>query len=824
MIFHLPYSWLKEYVWVPKNPHELARQLSLYGPSVERVEAVRHEFTKVVIGEIISIARHPKADKLQVAMVRDGSGAPLRIVCGAPNIKVGQKVPLALVGATLPGGIRVGRREVRGVTSEGMLCSARELGIHDDHLGILILHPESKIGAHLSDLGNLNDYILEVEPTTNRPDISSVIGVAREVSAITGKPLKHLARQGESKKVYSCPLIVKVLNRKLCSRFMAVLIKDVSVGASPWWMQERLARAGIRPINSVVDITNYVLLEYCQPLHAFDADKLGNTIIVREAGQGETILALDGRTYHLKSNHLVVADAKKPVSIAGVMGGEATAVTADTVNVVLECANFDPVSIRRTSRELQLFSDSSRLFEKGLSEESPTLALSRAIELVHKICGGNHSAIADIRAKRYRSVIVKFPLSHLSKVLGLSIPPPTIKRLLKRLGFSVLGQRATLRVTVPYWRDHDVSAPEDLVEEVARLYGYHKFTPLLPEISAFNLVSRLQRTSKKTPYEKSRLSKRGVTGLTLVDELDDFFQEDKLRHSLAAMGFTEALSYSFVRESWLKAMAYPSSRALKISNPLTNDLVFLRPSLLPSLAAMVEANLAHREEIKIFEIGKIYLPGKNYGRGLEHYREEPVFLGGVITRTGTTAEELYRLVKGVVESLYYKNVNSRGVIQEEPVKSRPPFADGLSAVLRQTNVRNGGAFGILDSVFLQSFGVNQVVVAFELPLSLFMKSYSHPAYRPPPKFPAVKRDISLAISPNVRYTDLVKIMKSSTPLLESVDLFDIYYDEKLGDSMYSCAMHLIYRASDRTLSAAEVEQAEATMINLLKLKFGVTPR
>src|SRR3989338_242321 len=795
MLFRLPYSWLKEYVWVPKNPHDLARQLSLHGPSVEKVEAVRHEFTGVVVGEIVSIERHPNADKLQVAMVRANNGVLLRIICGAPNIKVGQKVPLALVGATLPGGTTVSRRAVRGVMSEGMLCSARELGIHDDHLGILILHPSSKIGARLVDLGDVKDYVLEVEPTTNRPDISSVIGVAREVSAIVGKPLKQSGGRSEIKKTYSCPLTVKVLNRKLCPRFMAVLIKNVSVGASPWWMQERLARAGIRPINSVGDVTHYVLLEYGQPLHAFDADKLGNTIIVREAKPGETILALDGRTYRLKSNHLVVADAKKPVSIAGVMGGETTAVTTNTTNVVLECANFDPVSIRRTSRELQLFSDSSRLFEKGLSKESPTLTLSRAIELVHKICGGKHSSITDIRAKRYSPLSVELPLSRLSRVLGLSMPQLTVKRLLKRLGFRVGGQGATLRVTVPYWRDHDVSAPEDLIEEVARLYGYHRLTSVLPSVV-----------------------------LSTKDELEDFSTEDKLRHSLVAMGFVETLNYSFIRESWLKAMAYPPSRALKILNHLTNDLVFLRPSLLPSLAAIVEANLAHREEIKIYEIAKIYLPGQSHGRGLENYREEPVFLGGVMTRTGATAEELYRLIKGVVEDLYHKNVNNRADIQEELIKSRPPFADGLSAVIRQTNGRDGGVFGILDPLFLQSFGVNQMVAAFELPLSLFIGFRGYPAYRPPPKFPAVKRDISLAVSPNVRYTDLVRIMKSSTSLLESVELFDIYHDERLGDSMYSCAMHLIYRAPGRTLSSEEVEQAEAAMLKMLKGQFGVILR
>lgn len=795
MIFHLPYSWLKEYVWVPKNPHDLARELSLYGPSIERVEALRHEFTKVIVGEIVSIERHPHADKLQVALVQTGRGAPLRIVCGAPNIRVGQKVPLALLGATLPGDIKVGRREVRGVVSEGMLCSARELGIHDDHLGILILHPESKIGASLAGLGNAEDHILEVEPTTNRPDLSSVIGVAREVSAITGKPLNHTTTRATNRQTYPCPLTVKVMNRKLCPRFMAVLIKNIAVGASPWRMQERLARAGIRPINAVVDITNYVLLEYGQPLHAFDADKLGQTIIVRPAKKGDKILALDGRTYNLKPSHLVVADQKNPVSIAGVMGGEATAVTDKTVAIVLECANFDPLSIRKTSRDLQLFSESSRLFEKGLSEEAPAAALARAIELVQKICGGATSEINDNRVKPYHPVTVSFALSNLPRILGISVPAPAAKRLLGRLGFAVKESRQKFTVTVPYWRDHDVCQPEDLVEEVARLYGYHRFASLLLPAA---------------PATRERKN--------------DFAAEDNIRRHLSAMGFTEVMSYSLIRESWLRAMQYPADRALRVANPLNNDLVFMRPSLLPSLAAIIEQNLSIAEEIRIFEIAKVYVPGDSKINTVDGYRQESVLVSAVVTGgAGDTAEGMYRAIRGYGEDLLNSLGRSLKTIKMSSAKSRLPFAAGSSVALEDKRAQYCGAFGLLDPVFLKAFGVNQLVAAFNFPLSIFAAT-ALAAYKPIPKFPAVKRDLALAVGPSVRYNDLEQTMRAATPLLESVELFDVYGDERLGKDRQSYAMHLIYRAPDRTLSSAEVEAAEAKMLEMLKQKFNVKPR
>ena len=791
MIFRLPYSWLKEYVWVPNNPHDLARQLSLYGPSVERVAAVRHEFNKVVVGEIIDIESHPNANKLRIAMVRANSGAPLRIVCGAPNIEVGQKVPLALVGATLPGGITVSRREVRGVVSEGMLCSARELGIHDDHLGILILSSLAKVGTPVAKLGQYEDYVWEVEPTINRPDLCSVIGIAREVGAITAKPLRRYDRQMPPSS-FLCPISVEVWDKKLCSRFMAVLIRDVRVGPSPWQMQERIARAGIRPINAAVDITNYVMLEYGQPLHVYDADKLGRKIIVRQAKNGETILALDGKKYNLKTSHLVIANAVKPVAIAGVMGGEETAVNAETKNVVIECANFDAALIRRTSRDLQLFSESSRLFEKGLSSESPSRALARAAELTLKICGGQASTVVDRRASRYRSETIKFSLDYLPKLLGLNIPRLEVRQILKKLGFNVSGQGKILKVVVPYWRDHDVCCPEDLVEEVARLYGYQRFPSVLP------------------PLESIR-----------PNETSDFSAEDYLRRELAAGGFTEALSYSLISERWIKALKYNPADVLSISNSLTNDLIYLRPSLLPSLAAIAEANLVHHEKIQIFEIAKLYTKGGDSQKGIEQYRQEQVFVGGLIIETGESAEHLYRRLKGIVEALGGVSVDKS---DKEKEKIFFPFAAGLSALMKVKGSSETGVFGILEPVFLKVFGLNQLVGAFELPLSLFDKSKARSAYKPVPKFPAVKRDLSLALDRNVRYTDIVSVLKAGTPLLESVELFDIYQDDKIGSAKQSYALHLIFRAPDRTLSSAEIDVIEKEMSANLRKKLGVALR
>lgn len=791
MNFQLPYSWLKDYVAIPKEPRQLARELSVRGPSVERVIHTKYEWTpgKVVVAEIIDIKKHPNADKLNIATVTTGKGKERTIVCGAPNIAVGQRVPLALVGAVLPSNFTIQEREVRGIKSEGMLCSARELGIHDDHVGILILHADSPLGMPLESLGQASDYIYDVEPTTNRPDIASVIGVAREVCAITGQTIK-LPKLGKLPKKGRSNVAVKVEDKKNCRRFMGVVLENVVVGASSWLMQERLVRAGIRPINAIVDITNYVMLEYGQPMHAYDLDKLGNSVTVRRAKKGESILALDGKNYQLSAEHLVIAGKNGPVGIAGIMGGELTGVTTVTKRVFLEAATWDAVLARRMSRDLLLMSEASQLYEKGLSVDALPLALARAVDLAKQQCQASVSGgVIDLQQEKSKAISIRFPLSEIKRIVGTTVGAREAGILLKRLGFGVRGSGAVLSVSVPYWRDHDVLESVDLVEEIARLNGYHTLSTVLPEATLAHLGTN-----------------------------DMFDRETFLRRELVKIGFTELISNSFVSERLVKAAGGMIGEALQVENPLSSDSAYMRPSLLPSLLMAVEKNQASFAEQFMFEIGNVYASG--HGKGLDGYRIETFYLSGVITQRRATDEELYRKVRGVVEHL----ANVFGIVIDSD-KSAPPQPFSATAS-NSIKIGDGvGAYGLIHPAAVNMFGVGSTVAAFSIPLIVFTKDpIKVHQYQATPKFPAVQRDLAIVVGAFIDYTRVVSSITRVSSLVESVALVDTYQAKALSTDKLSLTVRIIFRAANRTLEAQEVQQAEKKILEALATEFGITLR
>lgn len=787
MMFPLQYHWLKEFVAVGDDARAVARELTTYGASVERIRHVRHDWTKVIVVEITNIQPHPNADKLQLATVRLGDGEERVIVCGAPNITVGQRVPLALPGAVLPGDFTIAAREVRGVVSEGMLCSARELGIHDDHLGILVLGSDAPLGVPLESLGAAEDHIFEVEPTTNRPDVMSVVGLAREVSAILN--LKLTEPKVRSLKKGKSSLRVSIEAKDRCHRFLAVTIDNITMRSTPWWMQERLARAGLRPINAVVDVTNYVMLELGQPLHAFDRQKIGDALTVRRASEGESFRALDGRDYTLRGDDLVVAAADGPVALAGIMGGEGSGVTAATTSIVLECATFEPVHIRRTARALQLSSDASQLFEKGLSQEAPPVALARAVALLVDIVGGDVGPLVDVQPKANRLPVVSFPVVLVERLLGITLPAKEIRTMLERLGFRVKGSGKLLTVTVPYWRDHDVATPEDLVEEVARLYGYHRFESILPP-------SRIEHATGDR-----RFSRVGF-----------------LRDTFRILGATETMSYSLLSESTIAAMRLPQA-PLRVSNPLSQDMVCLRPSLLPSLVEAIERNIAERERLFLFEVGRVFLPGTG-ASGVDAYREERLHAGIVLSRAGEDATELVRLLKGSLDAF----AERAGVsLEVRPSTDQSTLFAPHAAATVGVGGSIVGHFGILNARFAAALGVERLVAAAEFSLEPFLNGQATASFQPLPKFPPVKRDLSLVVPRALRYSELVEALKAATPLLTCIEVFDLYRGEHIAAEQQGVSLHLQFRADDATLTAEDVEAALAALKNALE-PLGVTIR
>lgn len=785
MQFNLPYNWLLDYIDAPKDARDFAAQLSLYGATVEKIHNLSHDFSEVYVGEILDIVKHPNADKLQVATVSLGKSKHV-IVCGAPNIAVGQRVPVAIPGAVLPGNFRIEKREVRGVTSDGMLCSPKELGFGSDHSGILILANDTPIGKRLVDLGTEKDTLLEIEPTTNRPDVASVLGVAREASAILGKKLKSV-KLAKLPKGVNRNLRVVVKDTKRCQRFMALQINNVQVQSSPWWLQERLVRAGVRPINNIVDITNYIMLELGQPMHAFDADVVGGSLTVRSAKSGEKITALDGKIYKLQPHHLVITDAKDtPISLPGIMGGEHSGVTLVTKNIILEVATWDKVMIRKSARELQLTSDSAKLFEKGLSSEAVLPAMQRAVALVTEIAGGDVvPGVVDKRSIVAQPRKINFALSELNRHLGVVIPTLRVTQLLQRLGFEVKkGKVGYLSITVPHWRSHDVQESIDIVEEVARLQGYHTFASVLPEAT-------FTRSDGK------------------------FAAEDSLKFKLQSLGFTETYSYSLVSDLHVTATGQDIARAISVVNPLSNDLQYLRPSLLPSLVEIIERNQVNIDDISLFEMAMVYERGGK-GKGVDQFRTEHHRLSGVVLRSESQSEELFRIGKGIIESL----------IEAPVVWSRIDdsviFDQAASANLSIYGVHVGVA-GLLHRKFGKNFGVDKEVFAFELNVPALLDVVKPRGLQLIPKYPSAKRDISLVLDNTVSYTDIARTLESSTRLLNSFELFDIYRGGELGQGRQSYSLHLTFTHPERTLSSDEVDEALKSIQASLK-KMNVTVR
>lgn len=793
MDLKISYTWLKEYVKTSKSLKDFASELSLKSQSVDRISEVTKRFNGVITAKIEKLEQHPNADKLRLATVNTGKKI-LTIVCGAPNIAEGQIAPLALVGAQVIDSkngesFTITAAKIRGVESQGMLCSPAELGLSDDHNGILLLSNDTPIGIPLEKVATFNDTIFDVEVTSNRPDAMSVIGLAREAAAAV-HGVFTFKRPAPSLKVKNKKeLRVTVSDKKHCTRYQAVVLSDVSVGPSPLWLQLRLANAGMRSINNVVDITNYILLEYGQPMHVFDYDVLkGQQIVIRTAKKGERITALDGNDYALDDQALVIADLEKPIAIAGVIGGNNSASTHKTTTIVFEAATFDPVSVRKTSRRLNVRTDSSNLFEKGLSNIAPEAAMLRAIELAQKIAGASVSSLVidAVSVGKNKASIISLKHELIKRYLGLDIPMAQIRKMLQSLGFGVTGS-ATMRVSIPWWRVGDVQRDYDIIEEIARLYGYSELPSRLP------------------------------TG-QLTGEAPDtsIVREESIKNILSGIGFTEVYNYSMVSSGMMAKAGLDGRKAVRIANPLNVDMEFLRTDLYPQLLQNLSDNQAHSPALRLFELSNVYI-----ARNGKELPAEIMHLSAAMT--GNNREHTFLFGKGVLEVLLRRlGVDSFSL--STPDFKSPLWQDG-AALNILVNKEFVGRFGLISNNIASAFGLktNGALFDIELPL-LFGAMKGSRVFRPLSSYPAVVRDVAMVVDRELPWATLKEQAAAVDALIKKVEYVSTYYGPSVGDGKKSIAMRLTFRSDERTLRSEEVDTIMSHLSEIFTKKYNATTR
>ncbi|MSQ11290.1 MAG: phenylalanine--tRNA ligase subunit beta [Dehalococcoidia bacterium] len=783
----IPLSWLRDYVDVALPAKELAHRLTMAGLEVGSVERVGTGWENCYVGHVDAVEQHPNADRLKLCTVNLGR-EKLRVVCGAPNVAAGQRIAFAKVGATLtdahtgqPAKLKSAR--IRGVLSEGMICSEKELGLGEDHTGILVLPQEAPVGVPLSEY--LSDVVLDAEPTSNHPDWFSVLGVAYEVAALTGTTVRppDLA-YAEGATPAESLVRIHVEDPALCPRYCGAVVRGVTVGPSPLWMQQRLTKAGMRPINNVVDVTNYVMLEYGQPLHAFDLAKLKErAVVARRARPGEVMASLDGQERKLDREMLVIADAQDAQAVAGVIGGVESEVTQTTRDVLLESASFNPIVTRRTAQALKLRTEASLRFEKGLRLELPPLALRRAMHLLLQVAGGEAAkGMVDVYPGRQAQHSVTLTEHRLKQVLGADVPLSEVERILTSLGFHCRHSDG-VQVTAPPWRS-DIAIEDDLVEEVARIHGYD----VLP----------LQPLSTPAPAWQPQP----------LQEL-----KERVRDLLAACTLEEVITYPLLSEEVLrKAAAWDGVQPLRVANPLAKEHEYLRTTLRPGLLASLAANQASMASgpLCLFEVGRVFLPRAN------DLPEEHEVAGAVLCgpralpawRKDQGVEDFYE-AKGVAETL------ARAVGLELAVESASAAwcAPGRCATL----LIGGAPVGVLGEVhpgILEAFAIDSGPVALlELDVEALLRatqSSTRQHFRALPRFPGAWRDLALVVDRDVPAGKVGDVLRSN-PLVAQFTLFDVYEGGQLPAGKRSLAYRVLLQAPQRTLTGDEVNEVMAEL-------------
>ncbi|MDR1721055.1 MAG: phenylalanine--tRNA ligase subunit beta [Endomicrobium sp.] len=789
----LSYNWLKRFIDFDFNPQELASILTSIGIETSVVSS-KCCWSGVVTAKVLDVQKHPYADKLYLCKVSDGL-KDYSIICGAKNVSSGQVVPLAKIGAVLPGGIKIKKSKIRGIYSEGMICSKEELGLEKKSDGILILDKNTEVGVVLENALDEIDSVLEAEITLNRGDCLSYLGIAREIGAKIRKTLSIPAIKTFDVQDLNC---IEVKS-DLCRRYIGVLISGVKIGTSPLWIANVLEKSGIRPINNVVDAANYVMIELGQPLHVFDITKLeSKKVVIRNAADCETIAALNGKEYKLDADMIVIADDKKPVAIAGVMGGEYSCIDEKTETVFLEIAIFDAGSIRKTSKKLNLSSDSSYRFERGLSWDIAEFASWRAANLIVELAGGLVKARKDLQTVKYERTNIVLRLERVSKILGYNVKEDEIAEILRFLSVDLQQKKGGIILcTIPSWRN-DIKIEVDLVEEIARIKGYDNILPVVPSPEKHDACVYTSNNSFLP---------------CIVEEF---------RNKLNGLGFSEVLNYSFLEAGELKK--FNLEYFYKIANPLLKENEVLRPSLLPALYKNLLLNIGYGcERIALFEYGKIFT-----GSG-----EKKTF---AVIMCGRVWQEWWKWVEQKISPKYdfyfgagiVRNIlPSDKFIIAENLNPKSYYHSGKTAdiIYREKLV---GEFGILNPAITD--GIREEVFYFEIDLDSFDSVYGreNPIYKAYSRLPMVKRDISIVADKNLEFSKIDGIIRGvirSGGILKEYSLFSMYSDGyKLGDNKISYSFRLFYKNDERTLTDEEVNEDINTLLGELYVKLGVKLR
>jgi phenylalanyl-tRNA synthetase beta chain len=802
------YHWLSQYVDLSGvTAEQLAESLTRAGIEVEEVHALGDQLKNMVIGYVRECKPHPAADKLSLCQVDLGEGEPVQIVCGAKNVKAGQKVPVAKVGAVLPGGVKIKKAKLRGEVSEGMICSAKELGIddrlqtEDQKAGIMVLPDDAPLGEDAISYLGLNDYILELSVTPNRSDCLSLLGVAYEVAAVLDRDL-YLPdiNLKESDRPVHQEVHVEVEAGEACPYYVARKVTGVKIGPSPMWLQNRLRSAGVRPINNVVDVTNYVMFEYGQPLHAFDARKVTDgRIVVRTARKGEVVVTLDDQERTLEEGMLIISDPEKVIAIAGVMGAANSEVTESTTDVILESAYFDPGLTRRTSKALDLRSEASQRFEKGVDPERVEEACARAAQLLAELAGGTVlKGISVSKTGQFTRRRVCIPMVKLNNVLGTQLKPSEVQSIFERLRFDCENLGHEWQVDVPTRRP-DISIEEDLIEEVARLYGYDRIPTTLPQ--------GVTTPGSRTP--KQRLKQR-------------------IKTILQGAGLDQVVTYSLVSEqqaawgSWFEEDVHP----IPLAMPMTKERSFLRTTLIPSLLEVAQYNKNRQQsDVHLFEIGRTFLAKELPLKQLPTEKEVVAgLLSGMWLDHGWQQVRVpvdFFVVKGIVEGLF-KQLGV-GPVQYKKIE-RDHYHPGRTAEILLEGERLG-FIGQLHPVWQKELELKEVYL-FELDLERLHRHWSHQvSYEPLPKYPGVERDLAIVVAQAVKAGSLLETIKEAGgSLLKHVDLFDVYTGPGIEEGKKSVAFSLVFRHPDRTLTDEEVQEIHQRILDRLAEQWGAVLR